>query len=150
MKLTFQKEVIDKETGEVIKAVAVIPEVRDKDFVKIYKFFSEKLLQDLGSINGEAKLLFWLIAKTVNLPIQSDLWVQVDYNAVAKELGTNERTVRRYFKKLLEKDYIEQFKARQTAFRIKPDLLYKGNLSKYKADQMDNLIREKIREEEEE
>lgn len=133
---TFRKEVVDPDTGEVIQAVAIIPEVRDREFVKIYKVFSEKLLQDIGSLNGEARLLFWLMAKTLELPIQSDLWLPIIYESVAKELGTNIRTVKRYFKRLLEKGYIEQFKFRRAVFRIKPEYLYKGNLSKYKADQV--------------
>jgi len=141
MTTVFKKEVIDPNTGEIIQAVAFIPEYKDKDFAKIYKLFSKKLLEDLGTINGEAKLLFWLIAKTLELPIQSDLWIPVDYREVAKDLNTTERSIRRYFKKLLDLGYVEQFKPRNTTFRIKPEYLYKGVLSKYQNDQLEVLIR---------
>ena len=141
MAVVFRKEVIDPNTGEIIEAVAFIPEHRDKDFAKIYKLFSKKLLEDLGTINGEAKLLFWLIAKTLELPIQSDLWIPVDYNEVAKELNVSVVSIKRYFKSLLDLGYIEQYQKRQKIFRIKPDYLYKGILSKYQNDQIEALIR---------
>ena len=140
MAVVFKKEVIDPNTGEIIQAVAFIPEYKDKDFAKIYKLFSKKLLEDLGTINGEAKLLFWLIAKTLELPTQSDLWIPVDYKEVAKELNVAVISVKKYFKRLLELGYIEQFRPRNTTFRIKPEYLYKGILSKYKNDQLEILI----------
>jgi len=140
MATVFKKEVIDPNTGEIIEAVAFIPEYKDKDFAKIYKLFSKKLLEDLGTINGEAKLLFWFIAKTLELPTQSDLWIPVKYDEVAKELNVSKRSVMSYFRKLLELGYIEQFSPRNTTFRIKPDYLYKGILSKYKNDQLEILI----------
>ena len=141
MTTVFKKEVIDPNTGEVIQAVAFIPEYKDKDFAKIYKLFSKRLLEDLGTINGEAKLLFWLIAKTLELPIQSDLWIPVDYKEVAEDIGVSVISVKRYFKKLLDLGYIEQFRPRNTTFRIKPEYLYKGVLSKYQNDQLEVLIR---------
>jgi len=147
MAVVFKKEVIDPNTGEIIEAVAFIPEYKDKDFAKIYKLFSKKLLEDLGTINGEAKLLFWLIAKTLELPTQSDLWIPVDYKEVAKELGITDRAVRKYIKRLKELGYIEQFRPRNTTFRIKPDYLYKGILSKYKNDQLEILINKASTEE---
>ena len=140
MAVVFKKEVIDPNTGEIIEAVAFIPEHKDKDFAKIYKLFSKKLLEDLGTINGEAKLLFWLIAKTLELPIQSDLWIPVDYNEIARELNVSAVSIKRYFKRLLDLGYIEQYQKRQKIFRIKPDYLYKGVLSKYKNDELEALI----------
>ena len=147
MATVFKKEVVDPNTGEIIGAVAFIPEHKDKDFAKIYKLFSKKLLEDLGTINGEAKLLFWLIAKTLELPTQSDLWIPVDYKEVAKELGITDRAVRKYIKRLKELGYIEQFRPRNTTFRIKPEYLYKGILSKYKNDQLEILINKASTEE---
>ena len=140
MAVVFKKEVVDPNTGEIIEAVAFIPEHKDKDFAKIYKLFSKKLLEDLGTINGEAKLLFWLIAKTLELPVQSDLWIPVNYEEIAKELNVSKRSVMSYFKKLLELGYIEQYQRRQKIFRIKPEYLYKGILSKYQNDQLEILI----------
>jgi len=147
MAVVFKKEVVDPNTGEIIQAVAFIPEYKDKDFAKIYKLFSKKLLEDLGTINGEAKLLFWLIAKTLELPTQSDLWIPVDYKEVAKELNVAVISVKKYFKRLLELGYIEQFRPRNTTFRIKPEYLYKGILSKYKNDQLEILINKASTEE---
>ena len=132
MVTVFQREVIDASTGEVIKAVAFIPEVKDKGFIKVFKLFGKKVLKDLATLNGEAKLLIWFMAKTLELPVQSDLWVPVDYKEIAKELGTTERSIRRHIKTLKELGYLEQFKNRNTTFRLNPDFVYKGVLTKYK------------------
>ncbi len=133
----FKKELIDPDTGEIISAVAFVPEVKDKDFAKIYKLFSRKILEDLGTINGEAKLLFWFIAKSIDLPMQTDLWIPIKYEEVAEELEVSIPSVKRYFKRLLELGYIEQFKPRNTTFRIKPEFLYKGILAKYQNEQIE-------------
>ena len=141
MATVFKKEIIDPNTGEIIEAVAFIPEHKDREeYVKLFKLFSQRLLEDLGTINGEAKLLFWLIAKTVELPKQGDLWIPVDYKEVAGELNVSKRSVMSYFRRLLNLGYIEQFRPRNTTYRIKPDFLYKGILSKYKNDQLEVLI----------
>jgi len=140
MATVFKKEVIDPNTGEIIQAVAFIPKYKDEGFAKVFKLFGKKVLEDLGTLNGEAKLLFWFIAKTLELPYQSDLWVPVDYKEVAKDLNTTDRSIRKYLKTLKELGYIEQFKPRNTTFRIKPEYLYKGILSKYQNDELEVLI----------
>ena len=140
MATVFQKEVIDANTGEVIKAVAFIPEAKDRGFVKVFKLFGKKVLEDLGALNGEAKLLIWFLAKTLELPVQSDLWIPVDYKEVAKELKISEVSVKRYTKKLIDLGYLEQFKNRHTTFRLNPDFIYKGVLTKYKEDTIKEVI----------
>ena len=140
MATVFQKEVIDANTGEVIKAVAFIPEAKDRGFVKVFKLFGKKVLEDLGALNGEAKLLIWFMAKTLELPVQSDLWVPIDYKEAAKELGTTERSIRKYIKTLKELGYLEQFKNRNTTFRLNPNFVYKGVLTKYKEDTIKEVI----------
>jgi len=131
-KLVLTKEVMDLETGEVLKAISIIPETKDKNFVKVFKLFSVKVLQDLGLMNGEAKLLMWLLAKTLELPVQSDMWIPLDYKEVAKDLGVSKRSVMNYIKKLLKLGYIEQYKRRHPTYRIKPEFVYKGILQKLK------------------
>jgi len=128
----FKKPVIEIDTGRVIQTIAFIPDIKDEDFLKIFPLFGKKILQDLGLLHGEIRFLVWLIAKTIELPYQSDLWIPISYEDVAKDLGITVRSVKTYTKKLLELGYIEQFKRRHSTFRLKPDFFYKGNLKKYK------------------
>lgn len=141
-KMFFKQEIIIPETGEVKEAIAIIPEARDKKYAKVFELFSKKLLEDLGSINGEAKLLMWFLAKTIELPIQSDMWIPIDYEELSKELKLTRRTIETYIKKLKELGYIEQFRPRNSTFRIKPDFMYKGVLQKYKDNEAEKLVKE--------
>ena len=131
-KVYFKKEVMDTETGEIIEAIGFIPTSKDKNFVKVYKVFGEQVLKDLKAMNGETKLLLWFISKTLDLPIQSELWIPINYNEIAKELNTTERTIKNYIKKLLELNYIEQFEKRTKVFRVNTNYIYKGKLTEYK------------------
>jgi predicted transcriptional regulator len=81
------------------------------------------------------------MAKTLDMPYQSDLWIPVDYNEVAKEIGISVVSVKRYFRNLLHLGYIEQFRPRNTTFRMKPEYLYKGILVKYQTDTVESLIK---------
>jgi len=147
----YKQELIDARTGEVIYATAIIPDVKDnEEHAKIFRLFSEKVLEDLAGMKGEAKLLLWFIAETTKLPYQSDLWIPVSYKKLAEELGVNERTIYKQIKKLLDLGYIEQFAPRNTTFRIKPDYLYKGVLAKYKSDKMERLMKELLKKQEQE
>lgn len=129
--LNKKKTLFDLETADVVEAVAIIPEAKDKDFAKVYKLFSEKALLSLASMGYETKLLIWFLAQTVKLPQQSDMWIPVDYEEVAKEIGVSVVSLKRYVRKLLALGFIEQFKRRQTIFRLKPEFVYKGILVKY-------------------
>jgi len=131
--LSNKKVLFDLETASFVEAVAVIPEAKDREeFVKVYKLFSEKVLLDLSSLGYEAKVLLWLLAKTLEQPFQSEMWIPVSYGEVAKDIGLSEVSVKRYFKKLLELGYVEQFRRRQTIFRLRPEFVYKGVLVRYK------------------
>lgn len=140
-KVIKHEEYVNVETGEVKKAITIIPEVRDKDFAKVFKLFSKKVLEDLGVMNGEAKLLLWFIGRTIELPIQSELWIPVDYKELSKELNISVISLKRYIKSLLELGYIEQFRRRNTTFRVNPEYVYKGILVKYKENEIDKAIK---------
>lgn len=142
MRPILEKEVLDTETGEVYKVIGLLPEARDKDFLKVYKLFSEKVLQDLGSMNGETRLLMWFIAQSINLPTQSEMWIPIDYLEVAKEIGVSKRSMHFYIKKLIELGYIEQYSKRQRIFRLKPDFVYRGILTKFKEDELSKTLKE--------
>jgi len=139
-KLFFKKGLIDPETGEYIVAVAFIPQPRDKAFTKVYELFGRKLIEDLANrviTGGEAKILLWFLAKTTELPVQSEMWIPIRYEKVAEEVQLNVDVVKRYVKRLVEKGYLEQFANRQTLFRLKPDYVYKGVLAKLKETEPD-------------
>ncbi len=36
------------DTGKVIQVIAFIPDIKDKDFLKVFPLFGKKILQDLG------------------------------------------------------------------------------------------------------
>jgi len=135
VKLAFKKMLIDPDTGEYLPFIAFVPEAKDKDFAKVFKLFSEKLLMDLTNkaiTGGELKILAWFLAKTVELPFQSDMWIPVKYSQLAEEVQLHEKVVQQYIKKLVQKGYLEQFRNRQTIFRLKPEYVYKGVLVKLK------------------
>jgi len=139
-KVVFKKELIDPATGEYITAIAFIPEPRDRDFAKVYRLFGEKLLDDLakGELKGgELKILAWFLAETIKLPVQTDLWILVDYEDLAKKVQLHKEVAKRYIKQLVQKGYLEQLKPRKTAFRLKPDYVYKGYLVKLKETEPD-------------
>jgi len=129
MSMIMRKTLVDPNTGEVLEGYVIIPEMRDNGFVKVFRAFTEKLLQDLRSMNSELKILNWMLAKTMELPIQSEMWVPVLYEDVAEETGLKLRTVKRGFASLRNKGYLEQFAPRRPVYRIRPSYLYKGNLS---------------------
>lgn len=128
----LKQEVIMPDTGEYKQAILVVPEARDKNFAKLFLAFSKKVMEDVGLMNGEAKLLIWFLAKTVELPIQSDLWIPIDYKRLAEDLGVSLASLKNYIARLKRLGYIEQYKTKHTTFRIKPDFLYKGLLVEYK------------------
>jgi len=139
-KLFFKKELIDASTGEYLTAIVYIPEAKDKEFAKVYRLFSEKVVEDLVNrviTGGEAKILLWFLAKTVELPVQSDMWIPVDYKELGEIVGLHKDNVYKYIKQLVKKGYLEQYKNRQTVFRLKPDYVYKGVLVKYKEAEPD-------------
>jgi len=139
-KLFFKKKVIDAETGEYITAIAFIPEPKDKEFAKVFKLFGERLLEDLANrqlTGGELKILAWFLAKTIELPIQSEMWIPVIYEKMAEEVRLNKDVVNRYVKRLVRKGYLEQLAPKRAVFRLKPEYVYKGYLVKLKEAEPD-------------
>ena len=141
MAIIKKEKVIKQETGEVLDAITFIPEVKDGMFVKVFELYSKKFMEDMGVINGEAKLFMWFVAKTINNNIQTDGWIIVDYKELAKEFNISDRTIKSYIKKLLQLKYIEQYQKRQKIFRINPDLVYKGKLWKYRKKEIEEHIK---------
>jgi len=54
----------------------------------MYELLGRKIVEDLANkviTGGEAKILLWFLAETTKLPIQSDMWIPVRYEELAKE-----------------------------------------------------------------
>ena len=41
------EQLVNLKTGEVVNAIALVPEARDKNFVKIFKLMTTKVIRDL-------------------------------------------------------------------------------------------------------
>ena len=128
-----KEQLLNPKTGEVVTAIAIISEHRDKDFVKMFKLMSTKVIQDLkaGGINGATDTLFWFIDQIQEMEPNQDPVVLVDPQTMADDLGTTEITIRNHLKLLKEHGYIEQLRKRHHIYRVNPTMLFKGTLSKY-------------------
>ena len=103
----------------------------DSNFTKTFDLFHTKILEELGVMNGEAKLLFYLLALTKDLPLNTNGWIKLDYQKAINDLKASRPTLFRYIKKLVKLGYVEQMEAKQKIFRIKPEYVYRGVLSEY-------------------
>jgi len=123
--LKERRQLIDGKTGEVIEVLSIIPEVKDRNFVKVFKLMSRKVIQDLkAGLNGATDTLWWIIDH-----------LKYDVNEVfahpqdiARDLGINVRTAKRHLKILKDLGYIHQVKPKHHVYRIDPYLLFKGRI----------------------
>ncbi|MGI9862733.1 replication/maintenance protein RepL [Moorella naiadis] len=126
------KKVVDVQTGEILNVISVIPEQKDKNYLKVFRLFSEKVIMDLrGNLNGATDTLFWLMNKLQELPPNSEPIIAAYPKEIAKTLGLSERTIRTHLNKLCQHKYISQLYPRQYIYRFNPEYLYRGNLVKY-------------------
>lgn len=137
-----KQQVLDLGTGEVLDVVALLPSRKDRDFGKFYALFANKLLEELGLMNGEGKLLLYFLARVVDEPLQSEGWVRLDYEEAARTLGVGQRTLDRYLAKLKKRGFLEQDRPRSYLWRIRPDLVYRGSLVKYFDDRVDRFLKQ--------
>lgn len=100
----------------------------DKDFIKIFKLFSEKCLEDFGVLNGELKLLIYMMGRLQEEPMNTDGWIDLESDVLITELKTTERTYRLYLNKLKKFGYIEQKRPKSSIWRINPEYVYRGDL----------------------
>jgi len=116
--------------GEARTVVAFIPEVKDKNFIKVYKLFTSQVLEDLEYLNGALSLLFWFMDKVQDLMVNDDPIVYLEAKNVEKELQVSRTTLYKYLKLLKDKDYIEQIQNRSHVYRVNPSMIFKGTLDK--------------------
>lgn len=131
-KITTHKTLFDPETGKEVPVISFIPEARDKDFVKIFKLMSMKVVKDLQKgLNGATSTLWWIIDKVSEFKPNDEPIVWADPKTIAKDLNISLPAVKKHIKKLKDFKYIEQIKPRQHIYKINPHFLYKGSLVQY-------------------
>lgn len=137
------EQLVNPKTGEVVNTIALIPETRDKDFVKVFKLMTTKVIKDLkAGIDGAVFTLLWFIDRIQGLEPNQDPIVVVDPKDIAEDLGIGKRTVYYHLNLLKKHGYIEQIKNRQHIYRVNPMMIYKGTLKKYFDKQSDKKRKE--------
>lgn len=118
--------------GEVVQTVTLLPrEDHDRNYTKVFSLFASKVLEDLGSMNVEAKILLWMLSQRAMMPLQGSGYIDCPQEMLGYALGVTREAVNRGMKKLKEKGYIEQRRAKSPTWRIVPELCYRGSLTNY-------------------
>jgi len=119
---TFNKQqTIDPKTGE-IKDILLIgnPEEFDKDFVKIFHAFTEKLIEDTEMAGKAIRLLFWIMKQLENGKIE----FYMHYSIIKKDLRVSTDTYYRWKRTLENKGIIK--KISPNLYMINPACIVKG------------------------
>lgn len=136
-------ERIDAGTGEIVRssyAIIVDKKHSDNDFVKVFKCFTQKVLDDLEIESGKAKLLFWFIDQVQDLKVNQMPIIVASVNKISKDLGCANISVYKWLSLLIEKGYISKFKESdgkilQNTYRINPAFIIKGKLSEMEQEE---------------
>ena len=134
------KEKIDPNTGQVTQVDTRKVETlvlgspgksMDINFVKVFPAFFSSFLQDLKIDDGKARLVLYLIHKAIELKSDSDNVIFADNDELMKSLNISKPTLIRYIADLCALNIIERLKPRMPIYRINPNMIYKGTLTKY-------------------
>ena len=118
--------------GETVQTLTLMPrDEQDRDFTKVFTVFATKVLEDLGTMNVEAKILLWMLSQRAIMPMQASGYIDCPQELLGYAMGVTREAVNRGMKKLKEKGYIEQRRAKSATWRIKPELCFRGSLTNY-------------------
>lgn len=124
-KFVGYKELIDPETGEAYPMQMNVIEDRDFNFHKVWL---QHLVNGVdGIVNQKLKLAFWIID---NLNKENQL--VMNQRTIAEKSGISYQTVNRTIKSLCEVDengFSFLQKINGGAYRVNPDIVFKGNHS---------------------
>lgn len=121
-KFVGYKELVDPETGEKYPMQMNILEERDFNFTKVWM---QHLVNSLDSIsNQKLRLAFWIID---NLDRENQLIMT--QRAIAEASGMSLQTVSRTLKALCEGEPSFLQKINSGAYRVNPEVLFKGSHS---------------------
>ena len=128
------KDVVDPDTGEVLKMKMLIIAPQDSDvrFCKIFIPFVEEVIDDPDLVGGAFKLLLW-ISKNLNW---NDLKFIMNPAAVCKELGISRVTYYRWRNILLKKGIIYRDDLYKEVYYLRPYSVVKGSMYKIDKDEM--------------
>ena len=138
-KRTIRKseERIDAATGEIVRSGYVIMVDKpkgDDGFVKVFKCFTQKVLDILGVENGRAMLLFWFINQIQDLRVNQIPIIMATTEMMSDDLGCSEISIKRWLSFLIEHDFISRRltpkgKIMPNTYIINPAYIIKGKLS---------------------
>jgi hypothetical protein len=133
---TTTEERIDPKTGEFISKVHTVTigtpnRSMDLNFVKIYPAFFSSFLQELKIDDGKARLVLYLVYRAIDMKSDSDNVVVADNKELMGALNISKPTLIRYIAELCKLKVIERLKPRMPVYRINPNMIYKGVLTKY-------------------
>jgi len=131
------EERVDNETGEIVRtgyAIIVDRPKGDINFVKVFKCFTQKVLDDLEIESGKAKLLFWFIDQVQEMRINQEPVIIATVEMISDDLGCAEISVRKWLAVLIEKGYVKRRltpkgKILHNMYIINPGFVIKGKLS---------------------
>lgn len=139
------EEVIDGETGHIVRSgyTIMIDKVKgDIDFVKVFKCFTMRVIEDLGIENGKAKLLFWFIDQIQGMRVNQVAIVVANAEMMSNDLGCAVVSVRKWLSFLIDKGYILRHvapngKILRNAYYVNPKYVIKGKLMRDKENDIE-------------
>lgn len=139
---TKRKELIDKETGEIIEVNQITKKVYDqKNFWKLYL---SDFLHVLGGIeNKQVAILKYILDNTHP---STNLFIGT-YKTIQKNTHTSETTIAKVMKKLQQQKFL--VKIQNGLWQVSPNIMMKGNENKkrlllnyFNIDESDNKTNE--------
>lgn len=141
----------DVDTGEISEIMVEVEEpekvnaivlgrprqMLDKEFVKVYPAFFSSFLQELKIDDGKARLAWYFVYKALRLAPGSDNIVYADNEELMKVLNMSKPTVIKYINELCSLNVVKRIKPRIARFQVNPEMIYRGNLVKYQANNLE-------------
>lgn len=129
-------EQIDVHTGEITRSgyTIMVDKIKgDVDFVKVFKCFTLRVIEDLGIENGKAKLLFWFIDQVQDMKINQEPVIHASVDMISNDLGCAVVSVRLWLSFLIERGYIKRQlkpngKILCNSYIVNPEYIIKGKL----------------------
>ena len=131
------EERIDGETGEIVKRdyAIIIDKIKgDADFVKVFKCFTMRVIDDLGIESGKAKLLFWFIDQVQDMKVNQTQLIIATVKMMSTDLRCAEVSIRLWLSFLINKGYIKRHltpdgKVLCNTYIVNQNYVIKGKLS---------------------
>ena len=126
-----EEQIVNPETGEIQKRlIRVWDEAEisnDKNYVKVFNVFTEKVVRDKDIAGKAIRLLLYIASR---LKYDDDTFY-ISPTETAKELGVRRETVQGWLKILLVKGIIRK-NDRRNWYKVNPQCVYNGIVNKIK------------------